>query len=254
MPINEVTSKSKQYSAQHWKDVKKMIDDAIDKTKTFSAKDIWGGDESDQIKDTIFKNILEFDMAVCDISSLNANVMFELGIRLAVRKPVVIICDDQTDIPFDVNDIRIGHRYPVGLNLYKIPEFQKNLARGIISTWNKFKADEPNFTQLKQLDISQKTIIDNIGEEIKLSDAIIHIKKILDDISMCILDEAGTTVSSNGIDIVRFKQDLKDLKSNTDRFIEEIKKKYKIDEKEINPFLDLFDGYFNELDSFAKKL
>lgn len=44
-------------------------------------------------------------MAICDLSSRNPNVMYELGIRQAYGKKVVLIQDDATDKIFDVAGI-----------------------------------------------------------------------------------------------------------------------------------------------------
>lgn len=54
----------------------------------------------------ILKRIVEAPMAICDISSLNAKVMFELGIRQAFGKPVALIKDDRTKSVFDISGLR----------------------------------------------------------------------------------------------------------------------------------------------------
>jgi hypothetical protein len=57
---------------------------------------------SDLIHAEIIKKIEQSELVLCDMSSLNANVFFELGIRTAVNKPVCIVKDDQTvRVPFD---------------------------------------------------------------------------------------------------------------------------------------------------------
>ena len=45
-------------------------------------------------------------MVICDISTRNANVMYELGIRHAYDKPVVLVKDKITDNIFDIQGIR----------------------------------------------------------------------------------------------------------------------------------------------------
>ncbi len=54
----------------------------------------------------ILKRIVEAPMTICDISSLNANVMFELGIRQAFGKPVALIKDGRTKSVFDISGLR----------------------------------------------------------------------------------------------------------------------------------------------------
>lgn len=54
----------------------------------------------------ILKRIVEAPMAICDVSSLNANVMFELGIRQAFGKPVALVKDECTTSVFDISGLR----------------------------------------------------------------------------------------------------------------------------------------------------
>ena len=54
----------------------------------------------------ILSRILDVTMAVCDLSAVNPNVMFELGIRQAFDKPVVLLKDRGTRDVFDIGPIR----------------------------------------------------------------------------------------------------------------------------------------------------
>lgn len=54
----------------------------------------------------ILKSITESDLALCDLSGLNPNVFYELGLRQAFNKKTVIIKDEKTLNPFDTNTIR----------------------------------------------------------------------------------------------------------------------------------------------------
>jgi len=51
---------------------------------------------SDLIHAQIIKHLEQADIVLCDMTSLNANVFFELGIRTAVNKPVAIVKDSET--------------------------------------------------------------------------------------------------------------------------------------------------------------
>ena len=57
------------------------------------------------IIDKILRNLVECEMAVCDLSSRNPNVMYELGIRQAYGKKVVLIQDEKSQPIFDVSAI-----------------------------------------------------------------------------------------------------------------------------------------------------
>lgn len=54
----------------------------------------------------ILKNIIECDIAICDLSSKNANVFYELGLRQAFNKKTILITDGRTNTPFDITGFR----------------------------------------------------------------------------------------------------------------------------------------------------
>lgn len=66
---------------------------------------------SELIHSKIIANLESADLVLCDMSILNPNVFFELGIRTALNKPVCLVKDDLTHkIPFDINLIN-NHTY-----------------------------------------------------------------------------------------------------------------------------------------------
>lgn len=87
----------------------------------------------DSIIDKILHNLVECEMAVCDLSSRNPNVMYELGIRQAYGKKVVLIQDEKSQPIFDVSAINT-----VFYNSRRIYEdviaSQNNISEAIIST------------------------------------------------------------------------------------------------------------------------
>jgi hypothetical protein len=54
----------------------------------------------------VIKRIISSDMAICDISSRNPNVFYELGIRQAFNRPVTLIRDSLTERVFDIQGFR----------------------------------------------------------------------------------------------------------------------------------------------------
>lgn len=58
------------------------------------------------IQEDILRQLLDAPMAICDLSSQNPNVLFELGIRQAFDLPVTIIKDAQTESIFDISAFR----------------------------------------------------------------------------------------------------------------------------------------------------
>ncbi len=92
------------YSEKHWADVRDIIERAA-KDAGLNPNPVWESADTDIIQGRIIRNLYNYPVAVCDISGLNPNVMFELGLRLAFKKPVIIMIDSSTKIPFDTNVI-----------------------------------------------------------------------------------------------------------------------------------------------------
>jgi len=66
---------------------------------------------ADVIHAEIIRKIESADLVLCDMSSLNPNVFFELGIRTALNKPISLVKDDVTPrVPFDTGIIN-NHTY-----------------------------------------------------------------------------------------------------------------------------------------------
>lgn len=98
---------------------------------------------SELIHAAIIKNLEECDLVLCDISALNANVFFELGIRTALNKPVVIVRDSLTSaIPFDTASINT-HTYDVGLRAWLMESEIEKLAEHITVTAAKSDGQNP---------------------------------------------------------------------------------------------------------------
>ena len=61
---------------------------------------------STMIHAEIIRNLEQANFVLCDLSTLNPNVFFELGIRTSLDRPVILVKDNLTDkIPFDLNAI-----------------------------------------------------------------------------------------------------------------------------------------------------
>ncbi|MGV1174572.1 hypothetical protein [Enterobacter roggenkampii] len=85
---------------------------------------------SDMIMLDILQQIVQCDMAICDISSRNANVFFELGLRQAFNKKTILITDGLQNAPFDISGLRhisYSHSLRVDTVAKEIPEIGKML-------------------------------------------------------------------------------------------------------------------------------
>lgn len=82
---------------------------------------------SDLIQGGIIKNIQTADMVLCDMSILNANVFFELGMRTAINQPVALVLDTATSrAPFDLSMIN-HHKYNHELRAWELDDQVRKL-------------------------------------------------------------------------------------------------------------------------------
>jgi hypothetical protein len=84
---------------------------------------------ADLIHAEIIRQLETTDLVLCDISTLNPNVFFELGIRTAVDRPVCVVKDDRTDqIPFDTGIINV-YTYGASLSPWVLAAEVETLAK-----------------------------------------------------------------------------------------------------------------------------
>lgn len=178
MPIaaNEVGSE------EHWLQVRKIISDALIDTG-FKIKMVSDSDEVNVIHQNIVANIYTNEIIICDVSSRNPNVMFELGMRLTFDKPVVIIKDRDTPFSFDVGNIQ-HLEYPRSLNYVEIQHFQKGLKEKVISTMEASKAEgySPFLSNYKITQVS-KVETKVVGREDYIISAINDLKSSLNRVN-----------------------------------------------------------------------
>lgn len=97
----------------------------------------------------IIKSIKECPMAVCDLSSRNPNVLYELGIRQAYDKPVVLIKDNTTKKIFDVGGLNTIE-YNSNRLYENVIEAREQITKAIIAT-KKQNGTESTLMKLLQI-------------------------------------------------------------------------------------------------------
>ena len=103
---------------------------------------------------TMYRHLLEADLVIADISTCNANALYELGVRHALRPHTTItIAEDQITYPFDVSHILI-RRYQhlgQGIDHEEALRFRAELTGAIRTLLDKPEADSPIYSSLAGL-------------------------------------------------------------------------------------------------------
>jgi hypothetical protein len=95
----------------------------------------------------ILQKIISSDMLLCDLSSRNPNVMYELGIRQAFNKPVVLIKDRKTERVFDIQGLRT-FEYDESLRVDLVQDEVKEISEVLRKTADAPKSDVNSLIEL----------------------------------------------------------------------------------------------------------
>lgn len=60
----------------------------------------------DRIDQSVIEQLNNSELVIADLSGNNPNVMFELGYRIAIDKPTILITQDLSELPFDIQNLR----------------------------------------------------------------------------------------------------------------------------------------------------
>jgi len=90
---------------------------------------------SDVIQSTIVNRLLDDDLVIADLTEHNPNVLFELGMRMAFDKPVVLIKAKGTRPIFDVDNMLRVFEYEPALWPSTVESDVPNLALFMRASW-----------------------------------------------------------------------------------------------------------------------
>lgn len=123
MPISATVS----HTEDHWRDVQSLLHRGIS-AAGFRPENVWDSTSTDRVSERIIGNIFSVPLVVADISELNPNVMLELGLRLASKKPTIVVVNTGGTIPFDIRDFHAIF-YPSDMNMLGMEEFFRKLSK-----------------------------------------------------------------------------------------------------------------------------
>jgi hypothetical protein len=150
----------------HWKDVQEILSSAI-KSAGYEANLVSNDTDVGVIHKRIVQNLYNNPLIVCDVSGKNPNVMFELGMRLAFDKPVIIVKDDKTPYSFDTSPVE-HLTYPRDLRFGMINGFQTKLQEKIRNNSARKNSFLGSFGTFKVAEIQEERVgaLDVILEEL----------------------------------------------------------------------------------------
>lgn len=102
----------------------------------------------------MYELLLDADVVVADLSTSNANAIYELGVRHALRpRTTIVIAESQFKFPFDVGHlvIRTYEHLGKGIEFDEAERLRKVLADAVRALVEKEDVDSPVFTFLPKL-------------------------------------------------------------------------------------------------------
>lgn len=151
-----------KYEKSHWDRVRIVLDEAIEEAG-YSPRLVSESEDIGVIHARIVQNLYDDPIVVCDVSGKNANVMFELGLRLAFDKPTIVIKDDLTDYSFDTSPIE-HINYRADLRFDDVRDFKKKVVAAITGSIARKTEDDSyspflgHFGKFKLAGLETKTV------------------------------------------------------------------------------------------------
>ena len=98
------------------------------------------------IEQVMYDQLLDADLVVADITTLNFNAAFELGVRYALRPHATLIVGEKgMNFPFDINHIYINTYEHLGndLGYQEVKRFKKELKHLVQKAVDSTETDSP---------------------------------------------------------------------------------------------------------------
>lgn len=109
------------------------------------------------ITSQVIDHILNDELVIANLTGLNANVMYELAVRHAARKPVVCVVENSTKLPFDVITDRVIFYDDT---MFSVTSTKRELSKMIDAAMCQDTIDNPIYRSM-----NDKNILETIDKE-----------------------------------------------------------------------------------------
>lgn len=159
MPISDAEG----YDSGHFDRVYNYIIKPACEKAGFVANRADKSNKTNYIVIEILRQIINSDMAICDLSSRNSNVFFELGLRQAFNLKTVLIKDTKTPRSFDISGLRCID-YDEKLRVDNVESIVETISLALSETMKSKEEEVNSLIQLLAVDAAK------LPEKVKLSD------------------------------------------------------------------------------------
>ena len=149
--------------------IKKAVENAG--LKCIRADDVI---HSGVIDKPMYEYLLNADIVVADLSTSNANAIYELGVRHALRPhTTIVLAEKNFKFPFDISHIliRTYQHLGVGIDAEEAERIRGELERAIAELLNKQQVDSPVYTFLPDLRFPERLSTEGDAESPRMAAA-----------------------------------------------------------------------------------
>jgi hypothetical protein len=146
-----------QSNPQRVLNLNRTFEDIIEPAVTAAGLECIRADKiihSTVIDKPMFEHLLDADLVVADLSTSNANAIYELGVRHALRPhTTIVIAEEKFAFPFDLNHLSITKYEHLGkeIGFREVMRMRETLQTKIAVILEKAETDSPVFLFLPQL-------------------------------------------------------------------------------------------------------